>query len=335
MSYPDLLFVSYQDALELLNIDDAMCVCGKSTACWRAAPSRIPGRRVSSSTSPRTSTTTGRQGGIAAGNSDHRRAALQLFRRWQTQHGGCARMRALHRACRSTRPATAWRWSTSIWTYGVRSAAAAAIACKWLAPAAPRTLGLVGVGSMADEFAALPDAALPVRGNPLHVATARNPRGVRRPLVSRTRHCGATRRHRRRGGARRRHRGRRHNVLRDHDARAVAQARLAVHFAGAPELDPDGWKHMDKVVLDSWEMNMRMPVFSSMVENGQFSKDMMYAEIADLVVGREARTCQRRGAYSPSYHGAGRARHRTGAPPLRQGAGDRTWNCVPAARPPQ
>ena len=42
---------------------------------------------------------------------------------------------------------------------------------------------------------------------------------------------------------------------------------------------------MDKVVLDSWEMNMRMPVFSSMVENGQFSKDMMYAEIQELVSG--------------------------------------------------
>ena len=27
MSYPDLLFVSYQDSLELLNVDDAMCVC--------------------------------------------------------------------------------------------------------------------------------------------------------------------------------------------------------------------------------------------------------------------------------------------------------------------
>ena len=94
------------------------------------------------------------------------------------------------------------------------------------------------------------------------------------------------------------------------------------------ELDPDGWEHMDKVVLDSWEMNMRMPVFSSMVENGQFSKDKMHAEIQDLVVGREARTRQRRGAHSRSYHGAGRARHRAGAPSLRQSAGGRTWNCA-------
>src|SRR5262249_10125795 len=34
------------------------------------------------------------------------------------------------------------------WTYGIRSAAAAAIACKSLAVASPRILGLVGIGSM-------------------------------------------------------------------------------------------------------------------------------------------------------------------------------------------
>ena len=51
------------------------------------------------------------------------------------------------------------------------------------------------------------------------------------------------------------------------------------------ELDPDGWARMDKVVLDGWEMNMRMPVFASMVEKGQFRQDDMHAEIAELVVG--------------------------------------------------
>ena len=42
---------------------------------------------------------------------------------------------------------------------------------------------------------------------------------------------------------------------------------------------------MDKVVLDSWEMNMWMPVFASMVETGQFGKAHMYAEIQGLVAG--------------------------------------------------
>jgi len=34
------------------------------------------------------------------------------------------------------------------WTYGIRSAAAATLACKWLGPAQARVLGLVGIGSM-------------------------------------------------------------------------------------------------------------------------------------------------------------------------------------------
>ena len=53
------------------------------------------------------------------------------------------------------------------------------------------------------------------------------------------------------------------------------------------ELDPDGWARMDKVVLDSWEMNMRMPVFNAMVEQGLFSRGRLYAEIADIVAGNK------------------------------------------------
>jgi ornithine cyclodeaminase/alanine dehydrogenase-like protein (mu-crystallin family) len=34
------------------------------------------------------------------------------------------------------------------WSYAIRSAAAATLACKWLAPRRPKILGLVGVGTM-------------------------------------------------------------------------------------------------------------------------------------------------------------------------------------------
>ena len=37
------------------------------------------------------------------------------------------------------------------WTYAIRSAAAAMVALKWLGPKAPRTLGLVGVGTMGEN----------------------------------------------------------------------------------------------------------------------------------------------------------------------------------------
>src|SRR3954452_8047039 len=34
------------------------------------------------------------------------------------------------------------------WTYGIRSSAAATLACKWLGPGKTRALGVVGIGSM-------------------------------------------------------------------------------------------------------------------------------------------------------------------------------------------
>ena len=37
------------------------------------------------------------------------------------------------------------------WTYAIRSAAAAIVALKWLGPKTPRTLGLVGVGTMGEN----------------------------------------------------------------------------------------------------------------------------------------------------------------------------------------
>ena len=55
------------------------------------------------------------------------------------------------------------------------------------------------------------------------------------------------------------------------------------------ELDPAGWVRMDKVVVDSWEMNMRMPVFSAMVEQGQFSRDRLHARNPGGGRGRQAR----------------------------------------------
>ena len=215
------------------------------------------------------------------------------------------------------------------WTYGMRSAAAAAIACKWLAPAAPRMLGLVGVGSMGMNVAALPDAGS--TGSRKSAARRAGAKPARRlppqwsaELGIPVRPCDSV-----------------EEVVRGADI-AVGGTTSSEIMAREPwlkpgslfislarrELDPDGWKHMDKVVLDSWEMNMRMPVFCSMVENGQFSKDMMYAEIQELVSGAKPGRASAGGAHSASHHGTGRARHRAGALSLRQGAGDRAGNCA-------
>ena len=51
---------------------------------------------------------------------------------------------------------------------------------------------------------------------------------------------------------------------------------------------------MDKVVVDSWEMNMLMKHFRATAEAGIFTRDMLHGEIHELVrgkiVGRESNT---------------------------------------------
>src|SRR5690606_31378753 len=54
------------------------------------------------------------------------------------------------------------------------------------------------------------------------------------------------------------------------------------------EFDPEGWAKMDKVVVDSWEMNMLMKHFRNSAETGLFTRDMLHGEIHELVRGKVA-----------------------------------------------
>jgi alanine dehydrogenase len=171
------------------------------------------------------------------------------------------------------------------WTYGIRSAAAATIACKWLGPVRPRVLGLVGVGSMGTN--ALRCLSRLYRFDEIRCTSRR--RQTREAFAARwsaelgiaVRPCETV-----------------EDVVRGADIAVggttsseimtreqwLKPGSLFISLARS-ELDPEGWARMDKVVLDSWEMNMRMPVFASMVEKGQFGRDKMYAEIQELVAG--------------------------------------------------
>jgi ornithine cyclodeaminase len=51
------------------------------------------------------------------------------------------------------------------------------------------------------------------------------------------------------------------------------------------ELDPAGWARMDKVVVDSWDLNVVNPAFKRMIEAGEFSRDLLHAEIPEVVGG--------------------------------------------------
>ena len=174
------------------------------------------------------------------------------------------------------------------WSYVLRSAASAVVACKWLGPRNPKVLGLVGIGSMGtaalrclthlykfDEIrctsrrpetreafaekwsselgtAVVPKASIEdvVRGADIIVGGTTSGEIVsREPWIK----AGAT---------------------------FISLARR--------ELDPAGWAKMDKVVIDSWEFNMLQKDFRNTVQTGLFSREQLHAEIHELVAGAKA-----------------------------------------------
>jgi alanine dehydrogenase len=171
------------------------------------------------------------------------------------------------------------------WSYAIRSAAAATIACKWLGPRNPKVLGLVGVGTMGSNTLSclltmykFEEIRCTSRRPETREAFARKwSKELRIPVLPKETI---------------------EEVVRGADV-AVGGTTSNEVVSREPwlkpgstfislarrELDPAGWSKLDKVVIDSWEFNMLQREFKRMVEMGQFSRDDLYAEIAELVSG--------------------------------------------------
>ena len=173
------------------------------------------------------------------------------------------------------------------WSYAIRSAAAATIACKWVGPRAPKILGLVGVGTMGTNT--LRCLATMYKFDEIR-CTSRRPE---------TRNAFAEKWSKALGVP---------VVAKDSIEAVVRGADIAVGGTTSPEivsreawlkpgstfislarreLDPAGWSKMDKVVVDSWEFNMLQRDFKRTVETGLFSREQLYAEIDELVSGKK------------------------------------------------
>jgi ornithine cyclodeaminase len=177
------------------------------------------------------------------------------------------------------------------WTYAIRSAAAAMLALKWLGPKAPKTLGLVGVGTMAENCMR---CLRHIYTFQQVLCTSRRPEtraafaqewskrlGIPvRPLVSIE------------------------EVVRASDVAIGCTTRTDIVSRepwvkkGATfvslarrEMDPAGWKNFDKVVIDDWDCNMTVRDFKDMIEQGQFTRAQLHADIGQVVAalrtGRE------------------------------------------------
>ncbi len=288
MAADGVLFVPYRDTLDLLGIDDAMRVCeevyrmhARGTVQW----SDPPAFKLDV--------------GEPWHNHWHVKAVFLKdipatgMRMYNYYDDGvlntvgrlsCARYIVL------TDPASgaALAIVEEHWAYAIRSTAAAVLAMKWLGPKDPRVLGLVGVGTMGlnalqclrtlydfeeivctsrrpetrADFAATWSAELgiPVRA----VDTIEE--------VVRSADIGV-------GGT----------TSTDIVARAEWVKRGATYISLARrEMDPAGWAKFDKVVIDSWDVNIITTEFSAMIESGQFSRDMLHGEIGDVVAGTAA-----------------------------------------------
>ena len=171
------------------------------------------------------------------------------------------------------------------WSYAARSAAAAAIACKWVGPKNPKILGLVGVGTMGTN--SLRCLSTMYKFSEIR-CTSRRPETRKAFAQKWSQELGVP------------------VVPKDSVEEVVRGADIAVGGTTSGEivsreewlkpgctfislarreLDPAGWSKMDKVVIDSWEFNMLQREFRRMVDGGLFSRAQLHAEIQELVAG--------------------------------------------------
>jgi ornithine cyclodeaminase len=171
------------------------------------------------------------------------------------------------------------------WSYAIRSAAAATIACNWVGPRNPKVLGLVGVGTMGTnalrclcamyKFEEIRCTSLRPQTRTAFAAKWSQALGIR--VVAKDSI---------------------EDVVRGADIAVggttsgevvtrepwLKQGATFISLARR-ELDPAGWSKLDKVVIDSWEFNMLQREFRRTVESGLFSREQLYAEIHELVSG--------------------------------------------------
>ncbi len=179
------------------------------------------------------------------------------------------------------------------WTYAIRSAAATLLPLKWLGPKNPRIVGLVGVGTMAanslrclmELYDGIGDGIEEIR------CTSRRPA---------TREAFAAKWSEKLGIK---------IVPMATIEEVVADADIGIGCSTSDEImcreawlkpgatyisfarrefEPEGWVKLDKVVIDDWEMNMKLEHFRNAAETGVFTESDLHGEIHQLASGQVA-----------------------------------------------
>jgi ornithine cyclodeaminase len=288
MDSPDILFIPYKDTLDLLTTADAMRICeevyrmqARDSVVWSTPPSLK----------------------LDVSDPFHNHWQVKAVLLKETPITGVRLYNYFDNGIRNTvgslerlgyvllsDPMTGHPLALvdEHWSYAIRSAASPVVACKWLGPARPRVLGLIGIGMMGTN--ALRALTTLYQFDEIR-CTSRRPetreafaRKWSAELGSEVRACAtleevATGADIVVGGT-----TSSEIMCREH---WLKPGSLFISLARR-ELDPAGWSRMDKVVVDSWKFNMQMPVFRAMVETGQFSKERLHAEVQDVVTGAKS-----------------------------------------------
>ncbi len=173
-------------------------------------------------------------------------------------------------------------------SYSWRSAAAAALTCKWVGPETPKVLGLIGVGSMCTGITEC--LAALYHFDEIRVTSRR--KELRDAFAEQ---WSATL------GIPVRAFDRNEDVVRGADivVGGTTSADVMIYEAwvkpGAlvislarQQFELAGFAKMDKVIVDDWDLNMRNHYFKSMVERGLFRHEQLHSDIPQLVAGLRA-----------------------------------------------
>ena len=285
MTHPDILYVPYRDTLKLLTLEDAMRIC-EDVYRMHARGSVVWSKPASFKLD------------VADGFHNHWHVkgvllkdipvtGVRMYNYFndgdRNTVGGldCTRLIVLS----DPRTGQALAIVDEHLVYQVRSTAAAVIPLKWVGPVAPKVLGLVGIGTMGlntmrclltmFDFSEIRVTSRRRETREAFAAAWSKTLGIPVRAMDTI-----------------------EDVVRGADIAVggttsseimTKEAWLkpgAVFISLARrEFEPAGWAKVDKVVIDSWEMNYLMPFFREMVDAGTFRRDQLHAEIHEMVAG--------------------------------------------------
>jgi alanine dehydrogenase len=285
--HPDVLFISYDDCLELLTIEETMRICEgvfRMHARGTVYPPIPPAFKLDDE---------------SFHNHWHVKSVLlkeipitgvRLYNYYDDGNLNTVGTLGCNRYVVLSDPATghALAFVDEHLSYGWRSAAAAALTCKWVGPARPKILGLVGVGSMC---ASVMQCLLTLYNFEEIRVTSRRKDSRESFANNWSAKLGIPVR------------------AFDNNEDVVAGADVAVGGTTSAEVmiyeswvkpgavvislarqqfELAGFAKMDKVIVDDWDLNVRNHHFKLMVESGLFCRERLHADIPQLVAGLRA-----------------------------------------------